>query len=126
MSFKSIYDKTLFRIISYACKMCSFVADTILLCKVHMDQEHSDRLNRTVSVSSNVSSEGSVIVHETSEPCSSGSLKKQTVHTNPDWCRNLKNSFKTQIVSKCCQRTKDAVDNNEAIKVLLDTIRVNS
>ena len=85
-----------------------------------MDQEHSNRMNRTVSASSNVSSDASLSVTDSSEPCSSGSLKKQTVHTNPDWCRNLKSSFRTLIVSKCCQRTKDAVEINEAIKVLLE------
>ena len=51
-----------------------------------------------------------------------GSRRKEcpstaTTHTNPNWCKTLRQNFKTLIVSNCCKRTRDAVEKNENIKV---------
>ena len=45
------------------------------------------------------------------------SVASRRVNTNPDWCKNLKANFKSLIINKCCQRTRQAVDNNEDIEV---------
>ena len=41
----------------------------------------------------------------------------ETVHTNPGWCSHLVKNFKSVVIAKCCQRTKDAVETDEKIQV---------
>ena len=43
--------------------------------------------------------------------------EKQTVHTNPNWLADLTRDFKQNIIAKCSQRVKEAVDANENIQV---------
>ena len=91
----------------YTCNRCCFVAETVSLCRAHMNSEHPswDKSNSTSSADQDVS--------DSMEP----SAKRATVNNKPDWCRELKSDFKSLVVSNCCQRTKDAVEKNEVIKV---------
>ena len=41
----------------------------------------------------------------------------QTPHTNPNWLRNLKTNYNSDVVDKCSQRTRQAIEMNEDIKV---------
>ena len=52
------------------------------------------------------------------EGSNSAEVENQTVHTNPNWLKNINKSrdFHSEIISKCCKRTRDAVENNENIK----------
>ena len=52
-----------------------------------------------------------------SQGSQSFSESKQTVNTNPEWCKSLKINFHGLIINKCCLRTRDAVENNEVIEV---------
>ena len=43
--------------------------------------------------------------------------KNQTCYNNPGWRENLIVNFKSIIIGKCSQKTKDLVDRNESIQV---------
>ena len=47
-----------------------------------------------------------------------------TVHTNPDWMRDLKQNFSIDIIQCCSQRTRTAVENNEDVEVANDVLKV--
>ena len=97
----------------YTCNRCCFVAETVSLCRAHVNSEHpgwKDAQDKSASAS--------LADHDASDPVEP-IAKRATVNNNPDWCRELKGDFKGLVVSKCCQRTKDAVANNEVIKVSL-------
>ena len=51
--------------------------------------------------------------------CASGSTpaSPSTPHTYPNWLGDLKKGFRSLVIDKCSYRTRQAVDNNEDIKV---------
>ena len=46
---------------------------------------------------------------------------KLTVYTNAGWLNKLKRSYGDLVISRCSQRTKEAVENNAEIKVTIFT-----
>ena len=42
---------------------------------------------------------------------------KDTSHTNPNWLTQLQLNFQDEVIQKCSDRTKKAVENNENIEV---------
>ena len=83
---------------------CSMIGDLLI------DNEDVNKNQRRSEASADSGSEGS----QGSQPVSASKL---TVNTNPEWCKILKNNFHGLIVNRCCLRTRDAVENNEAIEV---------
>ena len=45
-------------------------------------------------------------------------LPSGSVFTNPGWLQNLQANFNQIIISSCSKRAREAVENNENIKVL--------
>jgi hypothetical protein len=43
--------------------------------------------------------------------------KKVSPHNNPTWKEDLRKGFKEIIIEKCTKLTRDAVEENEIIKV---------
>ena len=43
--------------------------------------------------------------------------QKETQHTEPKWLEKLQLNFKTEIVDKCSEKTRNAVELNEKIQV---------
>ena len=48
--------------------------------------------------------------------------KTLTVHSNPNWKQDLKKNYKEIIIDNCTKPTRDAVEENEIIKVHLRKI----
>ena len=43
--------------------------------------------------------------------------KPSTPHTYQNWLKDIRSNYKNLVVSKCSQQTREAVANNEKIKV---------
>ena len=42
--------------------------------------------------------------------------KRSTAHTNPEWLKELKRNFKSDVIEKCSRDVQDAVENNTKLK----------
>ena len=87
----------------------------------HMDELLVSRSGGSKSVKKKVSLDQSDTVENAEEAEPSGSKNKSfksktTCHTNPRWRDGLVRNFKNLVISKCSQKTKDAVECNEEIR----------
>ena len=104
-------------------------------CRLHIGSEHPES-NRTPGTNNNLlgtsttsttspsarvetpgTSIASVETSGTSTVDPGAGTSSETVHTNPGWCSHLVKNFKSVVIAKCCQRTKDAVETDEKIQV---------
>ena len=49
-----------------------------------------------------------------------------TVHQHPDWLRQLKRNFNKEVVAVCSSRTREAVENNEYIQVVMHALMISN
>ena len=125
------------RLARFSCKLCSFVGMTLNQCRLHLGSEHPNWPNETNQAIKNLqdsshstsarvelelempgTSSASVGTSGTTSTVDPGAgTSKETVHTNPGWCSHLVKNFKSVVISKCCQRTRDAVEMDEKIQV---------
>ena len=49
-----------------------------------------------------------------------------TVHQQPDWLRQLKRNFNKEVVAVCSSRTREAVENNEYIQVVMHALMISN
>ena len=92
--------------------MCSFVGMNILECRAHCEQEHPEVVAdsvRSVPEDENVAEIEAIQAEK--------KIITSTPHTNPHWLIEIRTNYKKLVISKCSQRTRQSVTNNEIIKV---------
>ena len=76
----------------------------------------------TVDSSDTIAGDVSATIDEVQVDSLAGTSKNQTCYNNPGWRDQLIVNFKSIIIGKCSQKTKDAVDRNESIQVCFPNI----
>ena len=58
-------------------------------------------------------------VRSTTQASAEADPSSSNIHQNPDWLKQLKINFHTEIISPCSARTRQAVDGDEYVEVWL-------
>ena len=58
---------------------------------------------------------------ESSQASAEADPSSSNIHQNPDWLKELKINFHTEIISPCSARTRQAVDGDEYVEVWLSS-----
>ena len=91
---------------------------TIDQCRSHLDSEHPGWMSNTTRGDVAGPSMGGAGLGTVSVPNTvrvETHTEKQTPHTNPNWINETKARFKSLVIEKCSQRTREAVAKNDFI-----------
>ena len=106
---------TVYRVAKYKCRICSFVGLDLTFSKTHCELEHPGAVDVTSDLVRSVTEEDLGATEDNLEVETKS--KPSTPHTYQNWLKDIRSNYKNLVVSKCSQQTREAVANNEKIKV---------